>query len=158
MQLTTESAKTTDRVYAKNGKNITINKSVTKQLLTKRSDYKDGNYAIGNEKMDKLFKFVADNTWVEWRLVGYDTGKSKKYVLMTTHEEDEVRAENELAGMKETNMKFVVHNHPGNCKEDQVPSGYEKPNYYYGDKRIADKATNRIVKKGGKAPKFICTM
>jgi hypothetical protein len=122
--------------------------------MTGKSDYKDGNYAVGSKNMDKLFKFVADNTCAEWRLVGYNTDKGKKYVLMTTHDHEGVKASNELAGMKEGNMEFEVHSHPTNCKEDQVPSGYEKPNYYYGDKVIANETSARIASKGGKVPRF----
>ena len=147
-------AKSTDRIYASNGQKMTVSKAIRESLMTGKSDYKDGNYAVGSKNMDKLFKFVADNTCAEWRLVGYNTDKGKKYVLMTTHDHEGVEASNELAGMKERNMEFDVHSHPTNCKEDQVPSGYEKPNYYYGDKVIANDTSARIAKEGGKVPRF----
>ena len=152
-------AKTTDRIYAKNGENITINKKITKQMLAERSNY-DGNYAVGGAEMQDLFKFCSDNSNVEWRLNGYKTPNGEKEVLMTSHEEDKVTAQNSIGGMEENQMTFSVHSHSDNPN----PSGFGKKESYLdkegnlymvrGDKLTAWKTSQRFEKQGMRAPRF----
>lgn len=131
---------TTDKIYAPNGKNMSVSKAISTSLMNK-------DYAIGTKNMDRLFLFVADNTDVEWRLVGYETDKGKKYSLATSHDDSGVLADNNLGEMNEKDMTFTVHNHPGYYKEDQEPSGFDPENqadYKKGDCRVAINTTNRF--------------
>ena len=154
-------AKTTDRIYTLDGKsNITINKTTTKQLKADRNDY-DGNYAIGGAEMQELFKFCSDNSNVEWRLNSYKTPNGEKEVLMTSHKEDEVTAQNSIGGMEENQMIFSVHSHPDSHKN---PSGFNKEDacrdergnlkMWPGDRLTAWKISSRMEEYGKKAPNF----
>ena len=62
-------AKTTDRIFS--GKNnILVNKGLASQLV--KNQTRNGTIALTNKSDDafKFFKFVADNTNVEWNLIG----------------------------------------------------------------------------------------
>lgn len=111
--------------------------------------------------MDKLFKFVADNTDVEWRLVNYNTDSGSEAIIVTSHSGESVTADNNLSGMKEENMISTIHSHPdakatilsGFGKSDS----YYKDDYYYmipGDKLTAYNISQRLESKSIKAPNF----
>ena len=155
-------AKTTDRIYASDKKaNITINKKVTRQLMTVRDDC-DGSYTLGGAELQDLFIFCADNSNVEWRLNSYKTPKGEKEILMTSHDDDRVTAQNSIGGLEEKNLKFTVHSHPDKMYPD--PSGFKEHeswkdkngdlNMVAGDKLTAWKTSQRFEKQGIKVPKF----
>ena len=115
-------AKATDRIYTSDKKdNITVNKNVTKQLMTDRDDY-DGNYAVGGAELQDLFKFCSDNSNVEWRLNGYKNKGKTTYLIATSHKEDGVFKTN--GGNNELDLFVSIHSHPGNSPEKA--SGYGK--------------------------------
>ncbi len=155
-------AKTTDRIYSSDkNNNITINKTITKQLMTERDDY-DGSYAVGGVELQDLFKFCADNSSVEWRLNNYKTSNGEKEVLMTSHDEDRVSAQNDIGGMNEKDLTFSVHSH---CNEiDSNPSGFKNNeswidkngdlNMFKGDKSTAWKTSQRFEEQRMKTPRF----
>ena len=67
--LRSTNAKTTDRIFS--GKNnILVNKGLASQLV--KNQTRNGTIALTNKSDDafKFFKFVADNTNVEWNLIG----------------------------------------------------------------------------------------
>jgi RHS repeat-associated protein len=71
---------------------------------------------------EKIFKFSADNTDVEWNLQDYTDGSS---AVSTAHDGSET-----LGGkMNKTNAEKTIareiHNHPGTSKDDFRPSGYD---------------------------------
>ena len=114
-------AKTTDRIYASDKKDkITINKTVTKQLITDRDDY-NGNYAEGGSQMINLFYFVANNSNVEWKLNGYKNENGNSYLLATSHKED--RVTNTDGDNDKLDLFVSLHNHPGDSPTRA--SGYE---------------------------------
>ena len=155
-------AKTTDRIYTLDKKdNITINKRITTQLMTDREDY-NGNYAVGGAELQDIFKFCSDHSNVEWRLTGYKTSSGEKNVLMTSHKEDGVSAQNDFGDIKETNLNYIVHSHPSELYPN--PSGYGKGDsrlyadgtlyMFPGDKSNAYKISQKFEKQGRRAPKF----
>ena len=90
-------------------KQIALVKGILKQLISNRRDY-DGNYAISSNKNDmlKLFKFVADNTTVEWGLDMYEDRAKLMFDIRTQHRPNEVGP---LKRVKDSNMIAMVHSH-----------------------------------------------
>ena len=126
-----------DRIYATNGKCISINKNITKQLLKGRAEYKSkgdqnvtrvGHYAEGakdaKDEMVQLFSFVANNTDVEWLFNGYKTRNGEKYFLATTHSKISVKYTH--GSNDEYDLMFSIHTHPGDdpVNSPQYASGY----------------------------------
>ena len=59
----------------------------------------------------KLFKFLSDNTGVEWGLDSYHTSKGDRHVLRTSHSEGDVSTVNDK--YRATSMYYSIHSHPG---------------------------------------------
>ena len=154
-------ARTTDRIYAANGEEITISKNVTQQMLAGRKDY-NGNYAVGKgNEMINLFHFVANNTNVEWKLNGYKGKGEPTYLLATSHREDGVTITN--GENNELNLFISIHNHPAGSPAKA--SGYGKNSeqngrlFSYGDDQYNVNTIYNRFKEAKKAypsqyPKF----
>jgi len=154
-------ARTTDRLYAANGENITISKNVTQQMLAERTDY-SGNYAVGKgNEMINLFYFVANNTDVEWKFNGYKGKDGPTYLLATSHSEEGVKITN--GGNHELDLFISIHNHPNGSPAKA--SGYGKNSeqngrlFSYGDDQYNVNTIYNRFKEAKKAypsqyPKF----
>ena len=123
-------AKTTDRIFS--GKNnILVNKGLASQLV--KNQTRNGTIALTNKSDDafKFFKFVADNTNVEWNLIGE---KNKNGVTFKLNSDFSEKGAN-VRYINEKNLIFMLHSHPwgsnegftrasGNYKEyKRTPSG-----------------------------------
>ena len=154
-------AKTTDRIFSLDIKdNILINKTITKQLMANRDDYK-GHYAVGGREMIDLFYFVVNNSNVEWMLNGYKNGKKYSYLVATSNREDKVSHTD--GGNKKLDLYISIHNHSG--ISPAKASGYGKNSeqngmlYSYGDDQFHVNDVYNYFKNAGKVypsqfPKF----
>ena len=104
-------AKSTDRIYSGKG-NITVSKTLVGQMLEDKPDY-NGTYAVGNKReMMNLFYFVANNSNVEWGLSGFHTKNGDRFLLRTTHSEENVSMT--YGPFRLLDLFVDVHSHPGN--------------------------------------------
>lgn len=121
--------------------------------------------AVGTKNMDKLFKFLADNTDVEWSLVSYETGKGHKDIVATSHDGNYVDVYNnegkELGGMDLLDLASRTHSH---VDGDKKPSGWNpsdsykdnKGNVYMieSDRRTALNISNKFKESNKTPPRF----
>ena len=139
-----ESNNQTDRLFVKGSKNstsITIDSGILNQLTSKKNGA-DGHQASIKNSNDafKLFKFVADNSDVEWSLKGFSNHNVDSYQLSTSNNQNSVKVT--LSNDEISTLKFDLHSHPrSNGKENA--SGYDSgsnrnrvfySNYYDGDR------------------------
>ena len=123
--------KNSDGLYAKQYKldinnNIVENKISFKQntILGYYSDEKGQNALFkvtSNEEGNRLFKFLADNSIVEFGVVNTSSGSS---YLMTNNDRKSVNITNkaiELDHRGET-ITAIIHSHPNN----KIPSGFDQ--------------------------------
>ena len=124
-------AKTTDRIFSSDKSNILINKGLASQLV--KNQTRNGTIALTNKSDDafKFFKFVADNTNVEWDLIGE---KNKNGVTLKLNSDFSEKGA-KVRYINEKNLIFMLHSHPqgsnegftrasGNYKEyKRTPSG-----------------------------------
>ena len=118
-------AKTLDRIFA-GKKYITINKSITKQLMEERDNY-NGNYAIlsSKEEAGNIFKFFADNTNVEWGLQKYNINGNNIIVLRTSHSNETLDG---LSIYSDGKLSFLLHSHPKNSYSYNASGDYKAYN------------------------------
>ena len=86
--------------------------NILKQLSIRRNDYGGGQYGIMNNLNEsvKLFKFVADNTNVEWGLDAFrDSNGNEKFQIRTSNDMNVVRTNYTMQNIG--NMKFTMHSH-----------------------------------------------
>ena len=102
-------AKTTHRIFS--GKsNITVNKNLVNQLVENQSS--DGTDAriFNADDAFKFFKFAADNSNVEWNLIGIRNKSTNLYLVGTNYSNEYVSRNNNESTYK--NMLFHLHSHP----------------------------------------------
>ena len=115
-----------DRLFAVNNSNIKIkDKSFLKSFMKQRNN-SDGDFSLtsNSDLAASFFKFVAENTNVEWGMDGYKTKGKISYLIRTSHKEDQV---NMFYGiLNKLDMFYSIHSHPG--KSQSMPSGFEEMN------------------------------
>jgi hypothetical protein len=139
-------------------------RNILKQLSIRRSDYKGGQYGTTNNFVEsaKLFKFVADNTDVEWGFDAFRTSKGKViFQIRTSNDTDGVFSHPTIETL--CNMIFALHSHPrkggndyasGDFGSGRVISDYSTP---YSDYDTFIRINGRIQNACGKShplPRF----
>jgi len=88
--------------------------SILKQLsIIRRSDYNGGQYGTMNNFAEsaKLFKFVADNTDVEWGFDAFRESKGKIiYQIRTSNGRDYISTH--FTGKNRCDLIYILHSHP----------------------------------------------
>ena len=148
-----------DRLYSLSNifRHIDIqDKSLLSQLSSSPAKDYDGHYGISNDKMETLglFKFLADNTDVEWSFAGLQLEGKRQYFISTSHNDNAVTYSEDL--LRPQNLLFHFHSHSkinGNDKASGVYSRLnngEKTVKHFrneaGDWGIVNKAYNKIKK------------
>ena len=150
------------RVFNENG-GLKDSKTFDKKVLQYNWKYKkdksiDVLQINGNKNGEDLFKFLAENTDVEWGFVATKRGNSQNAFLTTSHDEgtnigSSTLFENKLI-KEEYNILFDAHSHPG---DDPTPSGVDylhegfevkKPGEH-GDTGYSKKVTEKYIEKYG---------
>ena len=101
----------TDRLIA-NKKSIVIrDKKLLPQLRSHRRNF-DGHFTTTNNSSDagKLFKFLSDNSNVEWGMEEYSTEGGMQYLIRTSHNENRINRTNE--GFNDLDLVLSIHSHP----------------------------------------------
>ena len=101
-------AKTTDRIFS--GKNnILVNKGLVSQLV--KNQTRNGTIALTNKSDDafKFFKFVADNTNVEWNLIGERSDNGGVVFKLNSDFQSKTAGVNLVNAGK---FLFMLHSHP----------------------------------------------
>ena len=139
--------KTKDEFYTINSAGDTARVSFTYGTIEQQEERKDGDKVThtwfdvrGDENGEKLFRFFANNTSVEWSqfMMGIE-GDRGLNVISTSHEYDRENTASFLLGNKLMygyTIREYIHNHPGNTP---APSGLEitKRENIYGDIHFA---------------------
>ena len=105
-------AKTTDRIFS--GKShILINKGLASQLV--KNQTRNGTIALTNKSDDafKFFKFVADNTNVEWNLIGERSDNGGVVFKLNSDFQSTADVNTVNAGK----FLFMLHSHPWGSNE-----------------------------------------
>ena len=105
-------AKTTDRIFS--GKNnILVNKGLASQLV--KNQTRNGTIALTNKSDDafKFFKFVADNTNVEWNLIGERSDNGGVVFKLNSDFQSTADVNTVNAGK----FLFMLHSHPWGSNE-----------------------------------------
>ena len=132
-------AKTTDRIFS--GKShILINKGLASQLV--KNQTRNGTIALTNKSDDafKFFKFVADNTNVEWNLIGERSDNGGVVFKLNSDSQSTADVNTVNAGK----FLFMLHSHPwgnnegvtrasGNYNEYKNTPAGELVKQYYRD-------------------------
>ncbi len=92
------------------GKSQMINGNILSQLSEPKNDVSKAEGKNGNEML-KAFKFLADNTNVEWRT---DKKKDGSYALGTKHDRDWSPSSNQMGGYGDNDVVSSIHSHPYN--------------------------------------------
>lgn len=137
------------------GASITVaDRTIFDQLTENRNpqDY-DGNYAISNShEIGDVFLFAANNTSVEWGILGYQGEEGRQYVLHTQHEKASVASrDSEKEGLTISNQFFDMHSHPG-PNGTQGGSGYGV--LISGDKKFVMNRYYEAKEKGVSLPTY----
>ena len=106
-------AKTTDRIFS--GKNnILVNKGLASQLV--KNQTRNGTIALTNKSDDafKFFKFVADNTNVEWNLIGERSDNGGVVFKLNSDFQSKTAGVNLVNAGK---FLFMLHSHPWGSNE-----------------------------------------
>ncbi|MDR0333792.1 MAG: hypothetical protein LBI15_10050 [Dysgonamonadaceae bacterium] len=154
----------TNRLYAidksgrETGKYIDVRDTdILDQLTTDRknwvhSENLNGRYAVTNVlEVGGIFLFAADNTDVEWGLMGVNTQKGRYYVITTSHDKEKVELEraNRLAGFDVFQIAFDIHSHPSatgtkGASGDAIGTNDEND----GDMSLIIRRNNRFAEQG----------
>ena len=121
-------AKSTHRIFS--GKyNITVGSSLVNQLVRNQSTQGTSAITTNSDDAFKFFKFAADNTKVEWSLVGVKTNSGNIFKLRTDFDTESVgnNAKNNKS------MLFHLHSHPWGSN----PSGTKASGNYKEYQEIA---------------------
>ena len=97
-----------DRLFSGNKKNIVVkDKGILSQLSRGKGSKSE---SFSRSDMNHVFRFLADNTDVEWGVSGFKTGKGTAYVLYTSHKAGSVTPDH--GGHSVMDMTFNIHSHP----------------------------------------------
>ncbi|MFA5566998.1 MAG: RHS repeat-associated core domain-containing protein, partial [Acidimicrobiia bacterium] len=107
-------------------KSIEIDKSVLQNRevdgLNQKMDFGSGENAK-NKAID-VFNFLSDNTDVEWSALGYGTGDNNQNSITTGGSADiEPRVTDLINKIKNIDINYFYHNHPGNDGADYPSTG-----------------------------------
>ena len=107
-------AKTTDRIFSSDKSNILINKGLASQLV--KNQTRNGTIALTNKSDDafKFFKFVADNTNVEWNLIGERSDNGGVVFKLNSDFQSKTAGVNLVNAGK---FLFMLHSHPWGSNE-----------------------------------------
>ena len=88
-------------------------RNILKQLSIRRSDYNGGQYGTMNNFTEsaKLFKFVADNTDVEWGFDAFRVSKGKTIFQIRTLNSSE-GVSTHFTDANYCNLEYILHSHP----------------------------------------------
>ena len=106
-------AKTTDRIFSSDKSHILINKGLASQLV--KNQTRNGTIALTNKSDDafKFFKFVADNTNVEWNLIGERSDNGGVVFKLNSDFQSTADVNTVNAGK----FLFMLHSHPWGSNE-----------------------------------------
>ena len=109
------------------------------------------HYAFTRDAVDafNLFKFVADNSNVEWGLNGFMHDGKEIYSIRTNNNDRFVRMV--YFQYKESNITFSLHSHPWGGNETQKASGYNEEGYD-GDMATIARRYNEFKTTGKRYP------
>ena len=123
-------ARTTHRVFS-GKKSITVNKTLVNQLVSNATLNGTSATISDSEDAFKFFKFAADNTKVEWHLVGVKDKRNVNFIIRTDFSTGGVGVDEEYYA----NMIFHLHNHPWGSND--FKKGTRASGDYKAYKRVA---------------------
>ena len=104
-------AKSTHRIFSSES-NITVSSDLVNQLVDNQSTKGTSATISNSDDAFKFFKFAADNTNVEWNLIGYRNKSKDLFLIGTNYDRESVSKNNNESTYK--NMLFHIHSHPKN--------------------------------------------
>ena len=109
------------------------------------------HYGISDNKEEtfKLFKYLADNTDVEWSVASYETDGEDIYYL-GTYKAETIAPGHSQKFMDEKMLTSVIHSHP-DVNGTEGASG-DEGSYYTGDMQLILERSRRFKKWGLKLP------
>ncbi|MCG8574237.1 MAG: hypothetical protein MI810_05075, partial [Flavobacteriales bacterium] len=109
------------------------------------------HYGISDnqEETFKLFKYLADNTDVEWSVASYETDGEDIYYL-GTYKAETIAPGHSQKFMDEKMLTSVIHSHP-DVNGTEGASG-DEGSYYTGDMQLILERSRRFKKWGLKLP------
>ena len=123
-------ARTTHRVFS-GKKSITVNKTLVNQLVSNATLNGTSATISDSEDAFKFFKFAADQTKVEWHLVGVKDKRNVNFIVRTDFSTGGVGVDEEYYA----NMIFHLHNHPWGSND--FKKGTRASGDYKAYKRVA---------------------
>ena len=123
-------ARTTHRVFS--GKeSIIVNKTLVNQLVSNATLSGTSATISDSEDAFKFFKFAADNTKVEWALMGIKSKRNVNFVIKTDFNSEKVSHDPRYSA----SLIFRLHSHPWGSND--FKTGTMASGDYVGYKRVA---------------------
>jgi len=147
-----------DRIYTKaswesgaKNKYIQVEKGVIDKHFKDKGFFENQTYTIdfyilkGDEEAKEIFKFMADNTQVEWGLTFVGLEKDQMSILSTSHSK---KREVGIGYLLSTNytIRGHIHNHPSGLL---YPSKKDRDAYKNVKQKFPNVAEFQIYSKGG---------
>ena len=131
-----------DVLYIENNHLRIDDQSILPGLMKQRANLQI-NFTMSQDKteMFEVFKFVSDNTNVEWMMTAMFENSDRNYILGTHHSEYYTST----LGFEKQDLIFTMHNHPN--PYDGLPSP--------GDMRSADKNIQYYETSPNKSPFYV---